>query len=234
MSVRGRFAVVCCVVLGGGVCCAGAETGVETSAGITEVRVNDGATTFVLRADGTAERFSRGRGAGEDRPAGLFLGQTGPREFESLARLVEAEGFFGQRDFMLPFPKGITQTTVVKDGRAVTRERHQAPTASEPEGPLPLWAVESAALGAAARVDWTPAKSGVRGTLEDAGEFSYSVVVRDPEYRVGPVILVTRKSEFVVPMPPGTYQIEIAASVGEGEFVEVSAKAPGVLKGVGE
>jgi len=180
--------------------------------GIEELRVVDRHETITLRADGTATHSYRGRltWSLSDERVGLFHAKFDPCEFRRLAALPGVVRFGGMNDFYLPYSTWIVRTTVVRDGKAKTVERHDRGLASDPEPPADLWILEMAVRGLASQLKWEPVPSGIRVSLEGRAQGVREVLVREASTNSLVAAVRTAKGEIEVPVAPADYQVEVS------------------------
>jgi hypothetical protein len=187
---------------------------------IEEIRVNNVDEQITLRANGTAEYAFRGHTNWHvrDERTGIFHGKLDPREFKRLASLPGAEHFMEMKDHYLPYSYWIVRTTVVRDGKSKTLERHDRGVLNDPEPPRDLWDLEMAVRGLATRVRWENLPNGVRVRIAGVGEGLRWVMVRE-EKSDNPVTFVeTMKDEVEFSMMPGKYKIEVSLQRGDQVF----------------
>jgi hypothetical protein len=176
------------------------------------IRVEDGALSVTLRANGSADYSYRGNGNGtgyEDR-VGLFHAKLDPREFGLLTAMPAAARFDELEGFYLPYSTHIVRTTIIRDGKTKTLERHDRGLRTDPVPPVDLWSFEMAVRGLATQLQWEPASSGIRVSMAEKGNGIREIMVREAGTNFGVAVVRPVHTEVDIPIAPGNYVVIIA------------------------
>ncbi len=179
---------------------------------IEEIRLMDLDETIILRANGSAAYSFRGHAKPSltEERVGQFRAQIEPRDFRRLTILPGAIRFAELQSFTLPFSGSIVRTTIVRDGKAKTLERHEGDAPPDPEPSADLWTLEMAVRGLAARIDWEPLPAGVRVSLEEAADGVREVMLREAGTDSPVASVRTTRREIEIPVAPGNYLVEVS------------------------